>query len=586
MPVGHSLRWRIVLGYSILIIISMGGLSIYLSNLIRSNYQDIYRDNLVSNARLLTEYAIVPIKEEDHPSLVSMVNRYAKALNSRVTIIAMDGHVLADSSTSSEVMVNHLDRPEVRQALTEGVGSQLRYSATLKVTMYYVAVPIKDGNNNIGILRLALPLTLLESYMSRMVGTAVGATIVTGLIALILALLLTRHMITPLVQLTNSVMSMEEGKSREISPVRRNDEIGQLARAFSQQADRLNSRIQELGVERGKLSAVLSQMTDGVLIVDSDGKVILINPASEAIFNTNAEKALGQSLVEVVRQHEIVSLWEKSRTGNSLQTMTIDTSPDRLFLQVISIPLLKALPGSSLILLQDLTRLHRLEIVRRDFVSNVSHELRTPLTSLKLLAETLSESALDDPPAAKHFLSRMEDEIDNLTQLVLELLELSRIESGRIPLSRELIRPGVLINSAIDRMLLQAGRAGLHLYADCPADLPSISADSARIEQVLINLIHNSVKFTPPGGEIIVSGRQKGDNIIFSVKDTGVGISPDEINRIFERFYKADRARSGGGTGLGLTIAKHQVESHGGKIWAESQPGQGSIFSFSFPIAQ
>jgi two-component system phosphate regulon sensor histidine kinase PhoR len=236
--------------------------------------------------------------------------------------------------------------------------------------------------------------------------------------------------------------------------------------------------------------------------------------------------------------------------------------------------------------IQDLTRLRKLEVVRRDFVSNVSHELRTPLASLKLLTETLQEGALEDLPAARKFLIQMENEIDNLTQLVRELLELSRIESGRVPLERKAIAPCDVVSPAVERMEIQANRAGLQVKFECPTDMPDIYADPDRVEQVLVNLLHNAIKFTPPGGMITVSAYHDPGRVVFRVSDSGVGIAQADLERIFERFYKSDRARSSGGTGLGLSIARHIIESHGGKIWAESTPGSGSIFFFSIPTIQ
>jgi two-component system phosphate regulon sensor histidine kinase PhoR len=277
-------------------------------------------------------------------------------------------------------------------------------------------------------------------------------------------------------------------------------------------------------------------------------------------------------------------MWHKCQSSGEPQIVSFETSPDRLYLQGIVSPLAAHMPGSTLIILQDLTRMRRLEIIRRDFVSNVSHELRTPLASLKALTETLQEGALEDPPAARRFLLRMEHEIDNLTQLVQELLELSRIESGKVPLKQTLISPCDLVTPAMERMQMQAERAGLRLVLDCPSDLPRVQADRSRMEQVLVNLIHNAIKFTLPGGEINISARREQNMVVFVVRDTGVGIAPELLPRIFERFFKADRSRSGGGTGLGLSIARHLVEAHGGSIWAESEIGKGSTFYFSLPI--
>jgi two-component system, OmpR family, phosphate regulon sensor histidine kinase PhoR len=239
-----------------------------------------------------------------------------------------------------------------------------------------------------------------------------------------------------------------------------------------------------------------------------------------------------------------------------------------------------------LLIFHNLTRMRKLETIRQDFISNISHELRTPLASLKALTETLQETALDDPPAARRFIERIETEVDSLSLIVSELLELSRIESGRVPLKMSAIDPCELIRNAMERLGLQAERAGLSVILNCPDRLPRVLADSERLEQVLVNLLHNSIKFTEAGGEIEIKAHESDQNLVeFSIRDTGVGIAAEDLPRIFERFYKADRARSGGGTGLGLAIARHLVKAHGGDIWAESQVGKGSTFYFTIPTA-
>jgi two-component system phosphate regulon sensor histidine kinase PhoR len=227
----------------------------------------------------------------------------------------------------------------------------------------------------------------------------------------------------------------------------------------------------------------------------------------------------------------------------------------------------------------------RLETVRRDFISNISHELRTPLAGLKALVDTLRGGAIKDRPAAKRFLKRMDAEVDALTQMVEELLELSRIESGQAPLRLTPTPVAEVVIPPLDRLRPQAERAGLALTVQLPPELPSVLADADRVRLVLTNLVHNAVKFTPPGGRIVVTAQAAGDQVLFSVQDSGVGIPASDLPRVFERFYKADRARSGGGTGLGLAIAKHVVQGHGGSIWAESVEGQGSTFHFTLPAA-
>jgi two-component system phosphate regulon sensor histidine kinase PhoR len=272
-----------------------------------------------------------------------------------------------------------------------------------------------------------------------------------------------------------------------------------------------------------------------------------------------------------------------------MQSESVELPMRHQYLQLVVIP--DQHSSGSLLLVQDLTRIRRLETVRRDFISNLSHEIRTPLASLKALTETLQDGALDDPPAARRFIDQIQVEVDALTQMATELLELSRIESGRLSLDRQPVSAYDLLISASRRMHLQAERAGLNLRVECNQHLPSVKIDLQRLEQVLVNLIHNSVKFSRTGGEIVLFAEpvvgevRKGDAIRFAVQDTGIGIPADDVPRIFERFYRVDKSRTGSGTGLGLSIAKHIVEAHGGRIWAESVEGQGSTFYFTIPTS-
>jgi two-component system phosphate regulon sensor histidine kinase PhoR len=341
----------------------------------------------------------------------------------------------------------------------------------------------------------------------------------------------------------------------------------------------LRVRSSVVDAERARLATVLERMTDGVLIADAGGRIQFANPAAERLFET--ENTLGRTVAEVIRHYQLVEAWQRSRETGEAQEESVELPARRQFLQLVVLP--DRQTGGSLLLVQDLTRVRRLETVRRDFISNVSHELRTPLASLKALTETLRDGALEDPKAAHRFLGRIETEVDALTQMATELLELSRIESGQVPLEFKSVPAAGLLLSAADRMRAQAERAGLVLRVEAPGGLPEVQADAPRLEQVLVNLIHNAVKFTRPGGEVVLSAQAEGDFVRFAVRDTGVGIPEDDLPRIFERFYRVDRSRSGGGTGLGLSISRHLVEAHGGRIWAESVEGQGSTFYFTIP---
>ncbi len=339
-------------------------------------------------------------------------------------------------------------------------------------------------------------------------------------------------------------------------------------------------KLGKLNEENTRLAAVLDQMTDGVLIVDPDGRIQFANPAAENLFGSTLVE---RSVSEALRHHALIQAWRRSQETGEVQSDSVEIPARRQFLQLIVIPD-RHVPGGNILLIQDLTRIRRLETVRRDFISNLSHELRTPLASLKALADTLSEGALDDPPAAHQFIDQIKTEVDAVTQMAMELMELSSIESGQLSLALKLDSVCGLIQSAADRMRLQVERAGLQLRVECPRDLPMVWFDSSRLEQVLVNLTHNAVKFTQPGGEVALTASATPGQIVISVQDTGMGIPADDLPRIFERFYKSDRSRSSGGTGLGLAIAKHIVEAHAGRLWAESIEGQGSSFYFTIPV--
>jgi len=321
-------------------------------------------------------------------------------------------------------------------------------------------------------------------------------------------------------------------------------------------------------------------MSDAILLINSGSRVTMVNKAAEGLFGLSEDKAIGLHFIEVVRDHELNNILQQCLKTKEQQRGIVGTGARKKFLGIVATPL----GTGSLVLVQDLTEFRRLETVRQDFVSNISHELRTPITSLKALAETLEEGALDNKAVARDFLHKINIEVDRLTQMVNELSELSRIESSQLPLKIEPADLGGVIKRVIERLKTQAERGGLGLSLDIPPDLPKAPADEERIEQVLVNLVHNAIKFTPPQGKVTLSAKVEDSNILISVTDTGIGIAADDLPRIFERFYKTDKARSGSGTGLGLSIAKHIVQAHGGSIWVQSEEGKGSTFTFALPL--
>lgn len=342
----------------------------------------------------------------------------------------------------------------------------------------------------------------------------------------------------------------------------------------------LQTQLQEERRERARLTMLLEQLSDAVLLVNEDGLVTFLNPAAERLFQIAGHLAIGHPVEEVLRHHRLIEVWRLSHERREARSEWIEWPRRRLFLQCIAIPD-RYRNGGSLLLIQDLTRLYHLDAVRRDFVANFSHEIRTPLATIQALAETLRGGALEDASVAQQFLEQIEHQVRVLTRLAEGLLELSQLESGAVQLKVQPVEVLSLLERVAERMRWQIEQAGLSLILECAA-LPTVLADPLRLEQVLINLLQNAVRFSSPGKRIWVSAISELGHIHFAVRDEGQGIAEEHLPRIFERFYKAGNSE---GHGLGLAIARHIIEAHKGRIWVESTLGQGTTFHFVLPVA-
>ena len=582
-----SLGLRLVVLVVLVIGISYAVLGLYLSYTLKQDAQSSQENELLQSAQKVAEQLAPDFRNVDQKEAVNKsIQSMAQVTGYRITIVSTDGTVLFDSEEDPQVMENHITRPEIAHALSGSPSIELRYSRTLQQQLMYAAVPVKSGLEILAVARTAYPVDLIENEMAVLNRTMLNALLAAALVTILLTAFFAFEVIKPLRRLTSQIDRYETGIPPETILKSRRDEIGQLEKAFERMAGMIDSRFTDLNTERMQLDAILNHMNDGILIINAEGNVERINLAALSMFNLTSQDAINRSAVEVLRQVQLIELWKACSATGKQQVTTVETSPGRLFLQGIATPVTWGEKSSIMLIFQDLTRIHQLELVRKEFVSNVSHELRTPLSSMKALNETLQDTISEEPEVSQKFLKKMDQELDNLIQLVNELLELSRLESGRVPIDRQRVSPSVLLQSAEDHMKLQAERNGLEIMTIHNNVLPDVSADFTRIDQVFTNLIHNAIKFTPPGGKITLSAMQEEDQVVFTIEDTGIGISPEVLPRIFERFYKADRSRASTGTGLGLSISKHVIESHGGKIWAESVEGKGSKFSFSLPIIQ
>ncbi len=580
----RTLRWRLALPYIVIILVVMAILDISLAIAIRNEYRDELSRNLGDQAELvarLTEPSIAAGggRETVDPIVRGLIGR----IDTRVTVIGVDGTVLGETDVDVTTMENHSTRPEFEDALLGDTGDSERYSTTDDERLLYVAVPI--GEPLVGVARVAVPVARVETAVWGLQRGFLIATTIAALLAMGVSLIAAGRISTSLDRVRRQARAVAAGRldvSVDPDSIR---EIGDLGRAFNSMTGDLRRLVGEIERSRIRLEAVLAALQDGVIITDAAGEVVRMNSAAGRMLRVEPGEVVGQPFVVVCRDHELAELLRLALARGTRRNAQIEFGLERLMLEAWSQAVVGTHETLGLVVLRDVTELRRLEAIRKEFVANVSHELRTPLASIKALVETLEAGAIDDRPMAVDFLARIVGEVDRLAALVDELLDLARLESGRITLRLESLDPRDLIGRAAERLKPQTERARLDLDVAVDDGLPAVLADRARIEQVLLNLIHNAIKFTPVEGRISVSGRRDEDMLLVSVRDTGVGIAEDEVPRIFERFYKADKARRSEGTGLGLAIAKHIVIAHGGTITVESRIGEGTVFRFTLPLA-
>ncbi len=418
--------------------------------------------------------------------------------------------------------------------------------------------------------------------------TSVVTLVLTGggvfVLCALMALIRVRRRTGPLRLLTGVVNSLARGDLDQRMPTGSVQETRELAQALNVMADSVKGIVTELSEERDKLSTILATMTDGVALLDDEGRTTLANPSARESLGLPPDMREGQRFIEVVRDHELSELVDRCRQARAPQILELQLTRQRRFFNVIATPLTLQGRESVLLVLHDQTQVRLVETTRREFVANVSHELRTPLASIRASAETLQDGAMEDPEAAGQFLERITHNAERMSALVQDLLDLSRLESGEVRLNLSPVDVGRAIREVVGEFDEQARAKGLSIGADVGEGLEA-SADEGRLQQVLSNLVENAVKFTPSGGEVEVEAERRGRWLEVRVLDRGVGVAAEDMPHVFERFYKADRLQDQGGTGLGLAIAKHIVQSHGGRIWMGSREGGGSVFGFTVPAS-
>jgi len=525
----------------------------------------------------------------------AFVTRVAGATAARVTLIAPDGRVVGESGLAPEAwagMQSHRDRPEVRAALAGRVGRDLRRSATLDATLLYVAVPMADGSRIAGVLRLALPLSAVTDSYATLQRVMVAGGAVALLVAFGIGLFVSGRVTRPVVEMQSIARQMSQGNFAVRAPARSPDEIGALGRSLNVMAARLREKIDDLAQERAKATAILDGMVEGVIAVDAHEQILLMNERARAMFGLAGGRVEGKPLLEAVRNadlHEVLAEGRRGAEGTVVRRELRLSAPAERVLQAHAVGLSHgAEEAGVVVVLHDVTALRHLERVRTEFVANVSHELRTPLTAIHGYLETLLSGALEEPEHARKFLGIVFRHTERLGRLLDDLTELSNVELGRVSLQTAPLGLPEVIDSVLAIIRSKAAAGQVDLETRLAPGLPPVVADRDRLAQILINVVDNAVKYTPPGGRVVVAADPVDDGRVeVAVIDTGVGIPAADLPRITERFYRVDKARSRelGGTGLGLAIVKHLVIAHGGDLRIESPATGGTTVAFTLPAA-
>ncbi len=595
--------FRIRLTLILMILLGVLGLAAALTmgQIFKSSHIQTLEDNMVREIRLLeTTFDFRSTGTSGKPSedifkyYSQEAHEIGNLTDSRVTFIEKDGTVIGDSESDPHEMNNHMDREEIRAASTTGVGSAIRYSATLDKNMLYVAAPVQAGNVFNGYIRLSMSLEAVEIGV-RNAWTVMGISLlVLFLVAAVVSYRVASGLTKPLEHITvvaNRISRLDYGARVKLE---RRDEIGELGKAIDNMADSLEKQLKIIRDNEDLLQSVLANMTGGMLMVNSLGNVALVNRFAEEVLGVTSKRLTGKSYHELKRHYELTKLLgEGLRRKERIHDEQTLYDPEPRLIQIDGVPMFEDddTYRGMLFLIQDISNIRRLERMRSEFVANVSHELKTPIAAVKGFAETLL-GGVQDEQTSRAFLQIIYDESERLNRLIGDILELSKIESKRSPLNFSPIHLQPFFDTIREMLNSSAAKKNITMEMNVPEEM-FMEADEDRLRQIFVNLISNAVNYTQDGGKVRLTVEEKvsengEERILFRVRDTGMGIPKKDLPRIFERFYRVDKARSriSGGTGLGLSIVKHLVDLHHGTVTVESEVNIGTTFTVNLPLLQ
>lgn len=585
----RRLVWQLFFSFLVILVLTLASVSWYFSGTLRRSYLTQTMEDLRARAELIKGQLGEYLAPVDAPTVAVLCRRLGAASETRITVILPSGKVIGDSLGNPARMENHAGRPEVKTALAGKVGNATRFSHTLQREMMYVAVPAVRDGRLLGVVRTAVGVSAVSRTLWTLYLRLLAGGVAAMLLLVLFSLWISRRISRPLEEIKRGAERFARGDLSSRLAVSGSAEVLGLAEAMNKMALELDDRIRTVLHQRNEQEAVLSSMVEGVLAVDTDERILRLNRAAADLLGLDPEAVHRRRIQEVVRKADLQRFVARALTSRSpVEGDIVLRDEGERFLQAHGTVLKdsRGMDIGALIVLNDVTRLRRLETVRRDFVANVSHELKTPVTAIKGFVETLLDGALEKPDDARRFLGIIVRQADRLNAIIDDLLALSRIEQEaerhEIPLWEGSL--GEVLESAIQACEINAAAKAIAITCSCPEPLRA-RINAPLLEQALVNLIDNAVKYSPAESRVQVEALREGRDTVIRVRDQGCGIAREHLPRLFERFYRVDKARSRkqGGTGLGLAIVKHIVQAHGGRVDVESTPGVGSSFTIRLP---
>jgi len=585
----RRLLWQLYPSYLLVTIICLVAVSWYATTSFRNFYLDQSSKELEARARLVQAQFLERLEPLDENGIQRLSEKIGRSATTRVTVILPSGRVVGDTDEDPITMDNHANRPEIKVALSGQVGTSTRYSRTVGKKMKYLAIPIIKENRNLAVIRVSIPVIGVDEAIRNIQIKIAVAGLVIAVLAALLSLIVSRRISQPIERIKRWSASVSQGVFDVKPPKVNTEEIAALSDAMNRMTVQLVDRIKTVSRQRNELEAVLSSMVEGVIAVDNEERVIRMNQAAERMLRCHQPEAQGRTIQEVVRNVDLQNFVKNALGGQALveKDIVLHSEGERILNGHGTI--LGDDDGNrigALLVLDDVTHLRKLENIRRDFVSNVSHEIKTPITAIKGFSETLRAGSVKNPEEIARFLGIIDKHVDRLAAIVEDLLSLSRIE-------REEERKEIILKEGSIKRVLQstinvyeakAREKQINIHLKCEEDVRA-PINTPLLELAVGNILDNAIKYSEPGKTIRLEATEKDGKVAIKIQDQGIGIAKEHIPRVFERFYRVDKARSRrlGGTGLGLALVKHIIQSHGGHVSAESQPGKGSLFTIQLP---